>query len=190
MKAKNLLWVALLGVAMSCTVSKRIDKWGYRLSLDKKSHNVEAQNVETPASENVASVNEDKKSINLLVSSTDAVTIQNESTVENNLSMVTPENVTVVSKSENSAKIKEAKPSAQEIKASKLIAKQLNKFESRVQTGFQPSKGVLVLLAIFIPLLAVYLYEGSWTKRCTVNLLLCLLCGLPGVIHALVVVLG
>jgi uncharacterized membrane protein YqaE (UPF0057 family) len=47
-----------------------------------------------------------------------------------------------------------------------------------------------IVLAFFIPPLAVYLYEGSWTKRCTVNLILTLLCGLPGLIHALVVILG
>lgn len=48
---------------------------------------------------------------------------------------------------------------------------------------------VLIILAIFLPPLAVYLYEGSWTKRCTVNVILTLLCGLPGMIHALIVVL-
>lgn len=47
-----------------------------------------------------------------------------------------------------------------------------------------------VVLAFFIPPLAVYLYEGSWTKRCTINLVLTLLCGLPGLIHALIVILG
>lgn len=47
-----------------------------------------------------------------------------------------------------------------------------------------------VVLAFFIPPLAVYLYEGSWTNRCTTNLILTLLCGLPGLIHALVVILG
>jgi len=47
-----------------------------------------------------------------------------------------------------------------------------------------------IVLAFFIPPLAVYLFEGSWTKRCTVNLILTLLCGLPGLIHALVVILG
>jgi uncharacterized membrane protein YqaE (UPF0057 family) len=55
--------------------------------------------------------------------------------------------------------------------------------------GDKPDQVVLIILAIFIPPLAVYLYEGSWTKRCTVNLILTLLCGLPGMIHALIVVL-
>lgn len=54
----------------------------------------------------------------------------------------------------------------------------------------ETDKVLLVILAILIPPLAMYLYEGSWTKRCTVNLILTLLCGLPGMIHALVVILG
>lgn len=49
---------------------------------------------------------------------------------------------------------------------------------------------ILVLLSLLIPPLAVYLYEGAWTGRCTLNLILTILCGLPGVIHALVVILG
>jgi len=47
-----------------------------------------------------------------------------------------------------------------------------------------------VILSFFLPPLAVYLFEGSWTSRCTVNLILTLLCGIPGVIHALIVILG
>lgn len=48
---------------------------------------------------------------------------------------------------------------------------------------------LLVVLCFFIPPLAVYLYEGSWTQRCTINLILTLLCGIPGIIHGLIVVL-
>jgi uncharacterized membrane protein YqaE (UPF0057 family) len=47
-----------------------------------------------------------------------------------------------------------------------------------------------VILSFFLPPLAVYLFEGSWTSRCTTNLILTLLCGIPGVIHALIVILG
>lgn len=50
-------------------------------------------------------------------------------------------------------------------------------------------KVVLVIICFFIPPLAVYLFEGSWTSRCTLNFILTILCGLPGVIHALLVVL-
>jgi uncharacterized membrane protein YqaE (UPF0057 family) len=59
---------------------------------------------------------------------------------------------------------------------------------SAVESSSAPEKGVLILLCILIPPVAVYLYEGSWTSRCTINLILSLLCWLPGIIHALVVV--
>ncbi len=49
---------------------------------------------------------------------------------------------------------------------------------------------LLVILAIILPPLAVYLYEDGWTSRVTLNLILTLLCGLPGMIHALIVILG
>jgi uncharacterized membrane protein YqaE (UPF0057 family) len=71
-------------------------------------------------------------------------------------------------------------PSLKEMKQAKRLAKK--------STG-RPDQVVLVLLAILIPPLAVYLYEESWTSRCTLNLILTLLCGLPGIIHALIVVL-
>lgn len=56
--------------------------------------------------------------------------------------------------------------------------------------GGDTDQVLIVILCFLLPPLAVYLFEGSWTKRCTVNLILTLLCGLPGVIHALVVVLS
>ena len=49
---------------------------------------------------------------------------------------------------------------------------------------------LLVILCFLLPPLAVYLYEGEWNSRCWLNLVLTLLCGLPGVIHALIVVLS
>jgi len=48
----------------------------------------------------------------------------------------------------------------------------------------------LIILAIFIPPLAVYLHQGSWNSTCWINLILTLLLWLPGVIHALIVVLA
>jgi uncharacterized membrane protein YqaE (UPF0057 family) len=50
---------------------------------------------------------------------------------------------------------------------------------------------LMIVLAFILPPLAVYMYEGNnWTKRVTTNLILTLLCGLPGLIHALIVILG
>ncbi|MGM0479626.1 MAG: YqaE/Pmp3 family membrane protein [Bacteroidota bacterium] len=61
--------------------------------------------------------------------------------------------------------------------------------EKRQSNNANYDRILLVVLCFFVPPLAVYLYEGSWTQQCTVNLILTLLCGLPGIIHALIVVL-
>jgi len=50
------------------------------------------------------------------------------------------------------------------------------------------NKALLVILAIFIPPLAVYLKSKDVTKT-VINLVLCLLFFIPGLIHALYVVL-
>ena len=78
-----------------------------------------------------------------------------------------------------------------EVKSTKKDAKAIIKVIKKEQKkqGANTDIVLLVLLAILLPPLAVYLYEGYWTDRCTINLILTLLCGL-GIIHALVVILG
>ncbi len=78
-----------------------------------------------------------------------------------------------------------------EVKSTKKDAKAIIKAIKKEQKkqGANTDIVLLVLLAILLPPLAVYLYEGYWTDRCTINLILTLLCGL-GIIHALVVILG
>lgn len=61
---------------------------------------------------------------------------------------------------------------------------------SKDQSSAADDTALLIILAILIPPLAVYLYFDEWNKTCTINLILTLLCGLPGVIHALIVILG
>lgn len=47
-----------------------------------------------------------------------------------------------------------------------------------------------LIVALFIPFVGVWLFEGKWTRRCTINLILTLLFYLPGLIHAFIVILG
>lgn len=52
---------------------------------------------------------------------------------------------------------------------------------------------IYILLILFVPFgttISMYLYEGSWTSRVTTNLILTLLCYLPGLIHALITIFG
>ncbi len=51
------------------------------------------------------------------------------------------------------------------------------------------NKTLLIILAIFIPPVAVYMKEGKIDGTFWLNIVLCLLGGIPGIIHALYVVL-
>ena len=64
------------------------------------------------------------------------------------------------------------------------VAKKLNK---AVRDG--DNKILAIICAIFIPPLGVYLKEGSITMHFWIDLLLCCLFWLPGIIYALYIVL-
>jgi uncharacterized membrane protein YqaE (UPF0057 family) len=84
-----------------------------------------------------------------------------------------------LSKKEKRAKLKQVKKSIRDFKAAK-------------KAGAEPSTNtlLLVILAILLPPLAVYLHEGTLNSRFWLSLILTLLFWLPGVIYALIVVLG
>jgi len=84
-----------------------------------------------------------------------------------------------LSKSERRDKFKEVKKQLRELKAEK-------------KANSEPSTNtvLLVILAILLPPLAVYLHQGEINTKFWISLLLTLLFFLPGVIYALLVVLG
>jgi uncharacterized membrane protein YqaE (UPF0057 family) len=84
-----------------------------------------------------------------------------------------------LSKKEKKARIKEVK---KEIKA----------YKAEKKAGSEPSTNtlLLVILAILLPPLAVYLYEGEINSHFWICLILTLLGFLPGIIYALVIILG
>ena len=84
-----------------------------------------------------------------------------------------------LSKKEKKARVKEVK-------------KKLREFNKAKKDGAEPSTNtlLLVILAILLPPLAVYLHEGEANGTFWLNVILTLLFWLPGVIHALIVVLS
>lgn len=84
-----------------------------------------------------------------------------------------------LSKKEKKARINDAKSVIKNYKADK-------------RAGKAPSTNtlLLVILAILLPPLAVYLHEGEINTRFWISLLLTLLFFVPGVIYALIVILG
>jgi uncharacterized membrane protein YqaE (UPF0057 family) len=74
----------------------------------------------------------------------------------------------------------------------KEVKKQLKAFKAEKKAGNDADTNtlLLVILAILLPPLAVYLYEGEINNRFWISLLLTLLFWLPGVIYALILILG
>ena len=84
-----------------------------------------------------------------------------------------------LSHKEKKARLKEAKKSFKAMKA-----------ESRATKEPLASTAVQVIVAILLPPLGVYLHEGEINSRFWISLLLTLLFYLPGLIYALVIILG
>ena len=187
MKTKNLLWVMLLGVAVSCTVSKRIDKWGYKVSFNK--------NHQSELSEEAVAVvpitDQTKASLETIKPEQSAVAVETsieEQLIETNSPMIKIKE----SKSITSNETTEAIATKMNKKAERIMAK-LNSNEAKWSNSSRTELWVYILLILLVPFgttISMYLYEGNWTKRVTTNLILTLLCGLPGLIHALVVIFG
>ncbi len=86
----------------------------------------------------------------------------------------------------NNLSKKEKKERVQEVK------KAVKQYKAEKRAGKEPSTDtlLLVILAILLPPLAVYLYEGEINNRFWISLLLTLLFWIPGVIYALILILG
>lgn len=74
----------------------------------------------------------------------------------------------------------------------KAVKAEIKEFKKQKNAGATPSTNtlLLVILAILLPPLAVYLHEGEINNKFWLDLILTLLFFLPGVIYALIVVLG
>lgn len=84
-----------------------------------------------------------------------------------------------LSKKEKRERVKEVKKYLKEVKAAK-----------RAGMAADDNTVLLVILALLLPPLAVYLHQGEINSKFWISLVLSLLFWVPGVIYALVVVLG
>ena len=108
----------------------------------------------------------------------------------------------------NSGVIHPGEPTPAQVKAAVDAWKQLSHKEKRsrvkqVRSEYKALKAarkagkdadsntvLLAILAILLPPLAVFLYEGEINSRFWISLLLTLLFWIPGVIYALIIILG
>jgi uncharacterized membrane protein YqaE (UPF0057 family) len=74
----------------------------------------------------------------------------------------------------------------------KEVKAMIRHYKADRKAGKKPDNNTVLLciLAVLLPPLAVYLYEGEINNKFWISLLLTLLFWLPGIIYALVVILG
>ncbi len=101
---------------------------------------------------------------------------------------------TTPSKEEVSSAIKEFKslPKAERRMKMKEVKKAVKEFKKNKRNGGDADTNtlLLVILAILLPPLAVYLHQGEINTKFWISLLLTILFWIPGVIYALIVILG
>lgn len=185
MKAKHILTLALIGSLASCTVSKRIDKWGYRVSFDKKAKSEIASDGQERKADAVQT-----EEIKLGCTETKTRAAQETATVIRDVTAIPQENQAIEFSNKASEKQGETKVKTSPTlnrKAEKIMKKMVSN-QAQGQSSRRVDDVVLAILCLFIPPLAVYLYEGGITRRFWINLILTLLGGLPGIIHAFVVI--
>lgn len=98
-----------------------------------------------------------------------------------------------LSKQEVKQAVKELKQEVSALVSSESAVASVESSSAKNQNGGEPESWVYVLLILLVPFgttIAMYLHEGSWTKKVTANLILTLLCVIPGLIHALVNIFG
>jgi uncharacterized membrane protein YqaE (UPF0057 family) len=86
-----------------------------------------------------------------------------------------------LSRKEKREKIREAKSAIKKYKADKLAGRAADSDVNQL---------LLVILAIFLPPLAVYLHQGEINTKFWISLVLTLIFWIPGVIYSLLVVLN
>jgi len=137
-------------------------------------------------------MNASKKGI-AIVTLEDLVFDQKLSVVESEISVPVEANVApVFNKPVNTFENSKMLNNLEDSKINKTVVKQAVRKITKQENKLADGNTLLLVLLVLLGLspVAMYLYEGEWTNRVTLNLVLWLLCGLPGIIHALIVILG
>lgn len=110
------------------------------------------------------------------------------------LALIVPVNQTAASATVSTDALQEWKTLSQKEKNQRIkeTKKEIKNFKKQKRNGGEADTNtlLLVILAILLPPLAVYLHQGEINTKFWISLILTLLLWLPGVIYALIVILG
>lgn len=188
--ATSLALLVLASCNSSVNISKRRYNKGYYVSVS------DAKKTTTEAT--ASTTKESKKLDALAINSKDLFSKQIENiTEETPLVATTQKSFTTVAKTEKTKALAYtaiANKAIQQVPAKKMNFVQ-KAIANKIATSsffdklMDDMKVIIIILCFFIPPLAVYLHQDDITNDFWINLILTLLCGIPGVIHALIVVL-
>ena len=203
MKKFALLLTAAFSMTLildSCSVQKRYHRKGFTVNWNNASVNMKKNrkvvHTETIQEDAFVSNTQQKKKLTKNYEMPVSMDMASSSVAVPSIKNTSPSTLEpLMVKNQASTALSVAKEmSKEDIKSSKKAAKKIIKAIKKNQKQDAKTDTIIYLLLILLvpfgTTIAMYLYEGSWTGRVTTNLLLTLLCGLPGFIHALVVIFG
>lgn len=203
MKKFALLLTAAFSMTLildSCSVQKRYHRKGFTVNWNNASINMKKNrkvvHSETIQEDAFVSNTQQKKKLTKNYEMPVSMDMASSSVAVPSIKNTSPPTLEpLMVKNQASTALSVAKEmSKEDIKSSKKAAKKIIKAIKKNEKQDAKTDTIIYLLLIFLvpfgTTISMYLYEGSWTGRVTTNLLLTLLCGLPGLIHALVVIFG
>ena len=199
---KLLLAVLVVGFAISsCSIEKRLHQKGFNVEWNKnlgslKKDKKEKQDyVSSEAVEEIAVVSH-KTTKAPSVNNNSAISVDGVTLNESNDASVFVEDITTnevnseVSSVVNNTKTEKVNSSSK-VSSSKEVASNKTMNSTKIvkkANNKDVSKGLLYLLCFFIPWLAVGLATDWDVKTVVINILWTCLCGIPGIIHAIIIV--
>lgn len=203
MKKFALLLTAAFSMTLildSCSVQKRYHRKGFTVNWNNASVNMKKNrkvvHTETIQEDAFVSNTQQKKKLTKNYETPVSTDIASTSVAVPSIKNASPSTLEpIMVKNQASTATSAAKEmSKEDVKSTKKAAKKIIKaIKKNQQQDSKTDTIIYLLLILLVPFgttISMYLYEGSWTGRVTANLLLTLLCGLPGLIHALVVIFG
>ncbi len=188
-KQLSFIGLATMLVLSSCTMEKRVYMSGYHIEWKKSTHNLDRQELVSNdgklAEQNQIGTVEQSENENKKIDNAASVN-DNSLTASVDNSVIIPSRKTVsFSKKENTVTAKTN--STSEIKTVVKSDSKKNKKANNKSGGDVP-KVLLYVLCFLMPWLAVGLATDWDIKKVIYNLLWTLLCGIPGIIHAIIIV--
>jgi len=199
MKKILLVAASILFLVASCTVEKRVYRNGFNVQWhamnghSEKDKNMEISSVEEieTVAKVVISPKENSKTASVYELPTQevvAVAQNDEASIQSNsISLATsPQVLNVKGMADQTISVNQKNNEAKQI--SKQEMKSLRKAHKMQNKSDDVPIGLLYVLCFFFPFIAVGIVTDWDISTVLINLLWTLLCGIPGIIHALIIV--